>query len=114
MERSIRNGGQVQALRRTGLGLALAALVAVPAFADDDVRADEAIRLIEAGTIQSLEALNQAAIARHAGAQIEESDLEKVYGRYVYKIELRDADGVQWDVDLDASTGEVLEDRRDD
>ncbi|MBU2014530.1 MAG: PepSY domain-containing protein, partial [Gammaproteobacteria bacterium] len=36
------------------------------------------------------------------------------YGRYVYQLELRDDKGVQWDVELDAKTGEVLKDHQDD
>ena len=49
----------------------------------------------------------------HVG-NIEETELEEEYGRYVYQLELRDDKGVQWDVELDAKTGEVLKDHQDD
>ncbi|MCO6740558.1 PepSY domain-containing protein, partial [Streptomyces sp. CHA15] len=33
---------------------------------------------------------------------------------YIYQLELRDPKGVKWDLELDATTGEVLKDQRDD
>ncbi len=75
-----------------------------------DIGPDEALRLRDAGTIQSFEKLNEAALAKHP----EESELEEEYGRYVYQLELRDDKGVQWDLELDAKTGEVLKDQQDD
>ena len=44
----------------------------------------------------------------------EETELEEEYGRYIYQVELRDAQNVQWDLELDATTGQVLQDHRDD
>ena len=43
-----------------------------------------------------------------------ETELEDEYGRYIYQIELRDPQGVQWDLELDASTGEILKNHQDD
>jgi uncharacterized membrane protein YkoI len=40
--------------------------------------------------------------------------LEEEYGRYIYQVEVRDAQGVQWDVELDATNGQVLKNQRDD
>ena len=79
-----------------------------------DIGPDEALKLRDAGTIQSFEKLNEAALAKHPGATVEETELEEEYGRYVYQLELRDDKGVQWDVELDAKTGEVLKDQQDD
>ncbi|VXC29530.1 Peptidase [Pseudomonas sp. 8AS] len=79
-----------------------------------DLGPDEALKLRDAGTIQSFEKLNAAAMAKHPGATVEDTELEQEHGRYIYQVELRDAQGVQWDLDLDASTGEVLQDQRDD
>ena len=78
-----------------------------------DLGPDEALRLRDAGTIQSFEKLNAAALAKHPGANVEETELEEEYGRYIYKVELRDTQNVEWDVDMDAKTGEVLKDARD-
>ncbi len=79
-----------------------------------DLGPDEALKLRDAGTIQSFEKLNEAALAKHPGATIEETELEEEYGRYIYQLELRDDKGVQWDLELDAKTGEILKDQQDD
>ena len=65
------------------------------------------------GTIQSLETLDKVALDKHPQAQITDTELENEYGRYIYQVELRDAQGQEWDVDIDASTGDVLKDERD-
>jgi uncharacterized membrane protein YkoI len=79
-----------------------------------DLGPDEALKLRDAGTIQSFEKLNAAAIAKHPGATVEDSELEHEHGRYIYQVELRDAQNQQWDLELDATTGQVLQDHRDD
>lgn len=89
--------------------LALSANVALA----KDIPTHEVVKLVEAKTIMSLDDLNAKALAKHPGATIKDSELEDSYGRYVYKVELRDAQNVEWDVDLDAKTGEVLKDAKD-
>jgi len=78
-----------------------------------DLGPDEALRLRDAGTIQSFEKLNAAALAKHPGGTVHETELEQEYGKYIYQVELRDAQGVEWDVELDAVTGQVLKDHQD-
>lgn len=78
-----------------------------------DLGPDEALKLRDAGTIQSFEKLNAAALAQHLGGKIEETELEEEYGRYIYQVEVRDAQGVQWDIELDASNGQVLKNQQD-
>jgi uncharacterized membrane protein YkoI len=99
----------------------LTALFAVAALATTagiaqarDLGPDEALKLRDAGTIQSFEKLNAAAIAKHPGGTINETELEEEYGRYIYQVELRDAQGVQWDLELDATNGQILKDHQDD
>ncbi|WP_044874167.1 PepSY domain-containing protein [Pseudomonas sp. LFM046] len=79
-----------------------------------DLGPDEALKLRDAGTIQSFEKLNAAALAKHPGATIHETELEEEYGRHVYQVEMRDAQGVQWDLELDATNGQILKDHQDD
>lgn len=79
-----------------------------------DIGPDEALRLRDAGTIRDFEALNRTALAKHAGGSVYDSELELEHGRYLYKVDLKDAQGVKWDVELDAVTGEVLTDHQDD
>lgn len=86
--------------------------VAVSAQAKD-LGPDEALRLRDAGTIQSFEKLNAAALAKHPGGTVHETELEEEYGKYIYQVELRDSKGVEWDVELDATNGQVLKDHQD-
>lgn len=79
-----------------------------------DVRIDEAVKLQQAGTIKSFEALNEVALKQHPGATITDTELEDAYGKYVYQVELRDGSGKEWDVDIDAASGEVLRSQQDD
>lgn len=79
-----------------------------------DLGPDEIVKLNSAGTIQSFEKLNETALAQHPGGTIKDTELEEEYGRYVYQVEIRDAQGVEWDVDLDATNGQVLKNQRDD
>lgn len=78
-----------------------------------DVGPDEALRLRDAGTIQSFEKLNAAALALHPQATVTDTELEQEYGKYVYQVELRDTKGIEWDVELDAVTGQVLKNHQD-
>ncbi|AIL62666.1 PepSY domain-containing protein [Pseudomonas alkylphenolica] len=89
--------------------LALGANVALA----KDIPMHEVTKLVQDKTILSLDDLNAKALDKHPGATIKESELEDVYGRLVYKIDLRDAKNVEWDVDLDAKTGEILKDVQD-
>ena len=79
-----------------------------------DVSLDEAIKLRDAGSIQAFDKLNALALAQHPGAVVEDTELENQMGRYVYQIELRDAQGLEWDIELDANTGEILKNQQDD
>lgn len=79
-----------------------------------DLGPDEALKLRDAGTIQTFEKLNAAVLAQHPGGTIEETELEEEYGRYIYQVEVRDAKGVQWDVELDATNGQILKNQQDD
>jgi len=96
--------------------IASVSFVAAAGFAraGDDIGPDKAVELLQAGAIKPFEQLNAAALATHPDGTIGETELENEYGKYVYKVELRDAEGRKWDVDLDAATGAVLSDRRDD
>ncbi|MFC0667467.1 PepSY domain-containing protein [Azotobacter chroococcum] len=94
---------------------AIALLAATATLAQaDDLGPDKAMQLLKAGTIQPFETLNAAAQAKHPGSTIHETELEEEYGRYIYQVELRDAQGVKWDVHLDAANGQVLKDHQDD
>ncbi|MEN0107082.1 MAG: PepSY domain-containing protein [Pseudomonas sp.] len=92
----------------------IAALTATAGLAQArDLGPDEALKLRDAGTIQSFEKLNAAAIAKHPGSTVKETELEEEYGKYIYQVELRDAQGLEWDLELDATNGQILKDHQD-
>ncbi|WPP01785.1 PepSY domain-containing protein [Pseudomonas sp. HR96] len=97
----------------TTLFAAAALLAASPLALAKDIGPDQALRLRDAGTIQSFEKLNAAALAKHPGATVGDTELEEKYGKYVYQLELHDAQGVKWEVEMDAVTGEVLGNHQD-
>jgi uncharacterized membrane protein YkoI len=78
-----------------------------------DLGPDEALRLRDAGTIVSFEKLNAKALEKHPGSTITDTELEEQYGKYIYQIEMRDPQGLEWDLELDAVTGQVLKDHQD-
>ena len=92
---------------------ATVALALTAGIAQADVRPDHIPGLLKSGEITSFETLNQAALAKHPGATILDTELDHAYGKLVYEVELRDTKGVKWDVDLDAKTAEVLQDKQD-
>lgn len=79
-----------------------------------DLGPDDAVKLRDAGTVMPFEKLNEAALALHPGGIKESTELEEVYGRYIYQVEVRDTQGVKWEVELDASNAQVLKNQRDD
>ncbi|WP_420231885.1 PepSY domain-containing protein [Pseudomonas sp. ABY48] len=78
-----------------------------------DLNADEARKLRDAGTILSFEKLNAAALAEHPGATLTETELEEEYGKYIYQVDLRDMEGIEWDLEFNATNGTVLKNHQD-
>jgi len=78
-----------------------------------DLGPDEALRLRDAGTIVSFEKLNATALTEHPGSTVIQTELEEEYGKYIYQVELSDPQGIEWDLELDAVSGQVLKDHQD-
>ncbi|KPA91109.1 MULTISPECIES: PepSY domain-containing protein [Pseudomonas] len=101
-------------MKALGTALVFLALwVATSEVSGRDIAVDEAAKLQAAGTILSLDRLAAIAGARHPGALPSDTGLEQRYGHYIYRIELRDAQGVEWEIELDAGSGQVLKDHQD-
>ncbi|KRW57980.1 PepSY domain-containing protein [Pseudomonas sp. TTU2014-080ASC] len=79
-----------------------------------DIGLDEALQLQSAGKIKPVAELTAAALSQHAGGKAEYTELEEELGRLIYQVEVRDAQGVKWDVDVDAVSGQILKNKRDD
>ncbi|MCI3946236.1 peptidase [Pseudomonas syringae] len=74
---------------------------------------EEVLRLSDAGTLQSSERLDAKALSKHPGASIIGTQLKNIYGRYVYNVELRDAQDIEWYLEIDAATGQVYRNHQD-
>ncbi len=81
------------------------AILVNAAIADDDHM--QARRLVEAGSIQPLEAIIESVKKHHMG-RILEVEFEQENGRYIYEIELLDSTGVVQKMEFDAETGEFI------
>ncbi|KWV72326.1 PepSY domain-containing protein [Pseudomonas paracarnis] len=97
--------------RLTALGAAAIILVtATPAAAVDP---DKTLIVPATVTIVAFDQLDATALALHPGSTLLDTDLDEEYGKYVYEVELRDTDGIEWDVELNALTGQVLKNHQD-
>jgi hypothetical protein len=74
----------------------------------DDIR-----RLRQHGDILPLERILQQA-RRQRDGRVLETYLERERDRYIYNVEMVDDKGRVWEMELDAATGEVLENRQED
>ena len=92
---------------------AAATLTLTAGLAQADVPVDQIPQLVKDGKIKPLEELNQIVLKLHPGATITDSDLDNHFNSYEYEVELRDASNVEWDVDVNAATGEVLKNKKD-
>ncbi|MEO8491779.1 PepSY domain-containing protein [Pseudomonas sp.] len=92
---------------------AATALTLTAGLAQADVRPDHIPALLKSGDVMAFEKLNAAALAKHPGATIADTELDHEAGRLVYEADLTDTAGKKWDVKLDAKTGEVLENKQD-
>ena len=91
-----------------------AALTLTAGLAQADVPVDQIPQLVKDKKIMPLEELNKIVLKLHPGATITDSNLDNHFNNYEYEVELRDAKNVEWDVDLNAATGEVLKNKQDD
>lgn len=83
-----------------------------PAIADDDHA--EMMATIEAAGLISVEQASEKALAAKPGKIIEADLDERSWPKgWDYEFEIVDADGKDWDVDVDAKTGEVGKVKRD-
>ncbi len=87
------------------------ATFALPAAADDDDVAEMRAISAAAGLISPEQAIEKA-LAAKPGTAIE-ADLDRKLGKYYYEVEVIDAQGVEWEIYLDAATGEVKHVKRD-
>ena len=86
-------------------------LLSNAALASDDH--ETAHRLSEAGEILALEKILEHA-QQHQPGRVLEVEFEKKRGQYIYEIEILNTDGIVWELELDAQTGQLLERKQED
>ena len=114
----------IKAIIFSGIAIAGTAMLLASGYtrasSDDHDREDHALsehdevrRIKQRGDILSLEEILQYAGRHHTG-RVLETGLEHGNGRYLYEIELVDESGEVWEMNLDAQTGELLKEERED
>ena len=93
--------------------LVAAGIVASLAAQAQGVDPDKPLRVPGTVTIVAFDQLEATALALHPGSTLLDTDLDEDYGKYLYQVELEDADGIEWEVELDALTGHVLKNHQD-
>ena len=79
-----------------------------------DLSQDEALRLREQGRIIPLEQVLSLIAQRHPQASLLEVELEEDDDIYIYEVELATGEGLVRELEIDASTGNILKDEEDD
>lgn len=87
--------------------LALAVMMTTT-LAMADVSDSEAIKLRESGTIKDVKVLNDIAMKQYPGTKVESTELDLDNGIYVYDVDLVDTNDVDFNVKINAATGEVI------
>jgi len=85
-------------------------MLTLPAFAEDDMVEMRAIA--KAANLIAPEKAIEKALAVKPGTMVD-ADIDRKFKGYYYEIEIVDAQAVEWEVDIDAKTGEVRRVKRD-
>ncbi|ODN66949.1 MULTISPECIES: PepSY domain-containing protein [Methylophaga] len=95
------------------IGLLLISVLLVTPVMADDVSHSEARMLRESGKILPLETIIEKAKTYRTG-QVIDTELERDDGMLIYEIEILDEQGRVWELEFDATNGDLLELELDD
>ncbi|WP_339436203.1 MULTISPECIES: PepSY domain-containing protein [unclassified Pseudomonas] len=93
--------------------LVAAGIIAFTAIQAQAVDPDKPLKVPATVTIIAFDQLEATALALHPGSTLLDTDLDEEYGKYLYQVELEDTDGIEWEVELDALTGQVLKNHQE-
>ena len=93
-----------------GLGLLLALGGAMAANADDDIA--EMRSVARMANLITPERASEIALAQKAGV-VTDLDLDRKRRGWVYEIEVADAQGTEWEIELEAESGKVNKVKRE-
>ena len=75
---------------------------------------DDVLELRQEGKVLAFEQILQSALQQHPGAKVVEVELEEEDGKYHYDLEIVTEQGIVRKLEIDAYTGRVLKDERED
>lgn len=93
------------------ISLALLFLVINPVKADSDY--NRAQQLNQSGDILPLELILKSISKNHPG-KVLEVELENEHSMLIYEIEILDENGIVTEINVNATTGEIVQNKRDD
>lgn len=93
--------------------IVLLLLLSLPAWADDDIDQDDALRLKQAGEILPLETILHKVKEHHEG-KVLGVELEREEGILIYEIKILDHNGVLWEMRINAKDGSFLYEEEED
>jgi uncharacterized membrane protein YkoI len=76
----------------------------------DELDQDEVLALRRSGEVAPFQQILQSITLRYPGLQLLEVELEAEQGKYVYEIEILLGDNSVRELEIDAHSGEILED----
>ena len=91
---------------------AIAIAFALPALAQDADDLAEMQAISKAAGLIPPEQAMQKALAAKPGT-IVDADIDRKFRKHYYEVEIVDAQGVEWEIDIDAKTGEVRKIKKD-
>ena len=94
-------------------GLVAAGIIAFTAFQAQAVDPDKPLKVPATVTIIAFDQLEATALALHPGSTLLDTDLDEEYGKYLYQVELEDTNGIEWEIELDALTGQILKNHQE-
>ena len=107
---NVRQTNSGSAIAAAAICLYLGAGASLPAFADHEM--SEASAIARMANLITPERATELAVAAKPGA-VTDFDLDHERNGWVYELEIVDAQGTEWEVQLEAVTGKVLRVRRD-
>jgi uncharacterized membrane protein YkoI len=98
------------------LALLSGLLLCVASYAGnaDDINQDEVLELRRSGQVAPFQHILQVVTLRYPDLQVIEVELEAEHGKYLYEIDILLGDGSVREVEIDAASGEILDDELED
>ncbi len=100
--------------KRVAIVCAMVDFTLSAATAARDLTNDQVAAVVKDRHILALDKLEAAALAPHAGGAIQQGAEVGQHRRgCIYEVEVTDAKGIKWEMEIDVATGKILKNKRD-